>query len=43
MLAVAILINDGANGNRTAVTGIEAGQIHAFEWAGVLSKLNLVD
>lgn len=42
-VAIAMLINNGANGNRTGVVGLEAGQIDAFQWAGVLSKLNLVD
>ncbi len=42
-VAFAILINDGVAGNRSGVTAIEAGHIDAFQWAGVLSKLNLVD
>ncbi len=42
-VAIALLINNGASGNRSGVVGLEAGQIDAFQWAGVLSKLNLVD
>lgn len=42
-IAIAMLINNGANHERTGVVGLEAAQIDAFQWAGVLSKLNLVD
>lgn len=42
-IAFAVVINDGEGSNRNGQIALEPEQNHAFEWAGVLSKLELVD
>lgn len=42
-IAFSIVINDGEANTRYGIVAIEPDQNHAYEWAGVLSKLYLVD
>lgn len=42
-VAFAVVVNDGEDLTRDAIVSTDYDQNHAYEWAGVLSKLNLVD